>query len=234
MQNEIAKKAEDYKWLWMFGIKKCEVEKLQIQGKLKYADEAFGCAHIAFQDLRRVLHGFGEWDKSDKTEYRKEYRICISRLIIERIEKLFELGLKSSNDNSAKKEEQKRFDDWHYCTCKQIKDYTHTYIKLKNVTLKNGFRYGAAQKWLNMTLKNMLALNKWGYLNEIIQYLHIPVDNIVIAKAREIKVSWKNSSWSALDCDQYKAYQNSLRERIEELSEYSCPIEWELKVWGGR
>jgi hypothetical protein len=67
------------------------------------------------------------------------------------------------------------FDDWHNCLCRHL---IEEYDKNEYKTYYESFSYGQAQKWVNMTLKNLYLLTD--DIDRVYTHLHIPVDNIIL------------------------------------------------------
>ena len=166
------------------------------------------CARLAYGDLRRTLRGIGKKEGKD----RQVDIIC--ELIATCIEKLLSDGVQN----------QIAFDEWHTRVCEKIIDSFDTF----------GFEiyYGQAQKWLNMTFKNMLIfeLNK-EKMEENEKYLHVPVDTRILNAAAKLEVRIKKpqdapGSWSRWKKEDYEKYQKNLRNNLSEI-----PIVWEFTAW---
>lgn len=185
------------------------------------------CAYRAYLDLNRTLTVNKK--VSDKERKVIVYNIC-NTLICNIKDKLF-----NSTD----------FDTQHNDICTNLKNYINdkTTCKLLS-TDSEDFTYGQAQKWLNMTLKYMWLL---GLLDGKIktEFLHVPVDSYII------KEVWKNNkielpitktrqdgsrgayssekvvSWSNWGYDEYKKFQNSLKDSLKD----EIRIKWEHYAW---
>lgn len=155
----------------------------------------------AYLDLCRTLRLNG----MDMTSHRKE----ISDILRERIAGL----LASSVDQNS-------YDRWHKAVCDELVGYFSP--------LDIGFTYGHAQKWINMTMKYLYILDEANF-SDIFDFLHIPIDSIIIdLAATELSVSKPKFVWSKIpDYDSYFDYQIKLRENIRDMS----PMRWELKAW---
>lgn len=128
---------------------------------------------------------------------------------------------------------QDEFNTWHENACKMIintynqsGDYQKTYKE---------FKYGQAQKWVNMTLKNKYILSDDDdVINEIYKYLHCPVDSYIITAAKDInkvlgeehKFNFPISGWSQWNENEYTDFQDWLRKNLVDL-----PIDFEFEVW---
>ena len=207
--------------------------KKELTGHEELCDWYFGnrersieiCAHRAYRDFCRRLTGISKNKPKKKNDWRKEEE----ELIAEEVEKIL-------NNLPIGKE---TFDEWHKKLCnKIITKFIDCEINLKEGT---EFKYGLAQKWVNMTLKNMIVMEKWDQeMNALIEYLHVPVDNYIMEAASEDfnilflnKYSGKygeyNSNvtkpWSKWDFQEYEKFQIALRGQID------SPIIWEGPAW---
>lgn len=107
------------------------------------------------------------------------------------------------------------------------------------------FTIGNAQKWVNMTMKNLYVLSEYFELDfneDIWKYIHIPIDNKVLKKVREkgityinrnsdnyyIKIDNNDYSWSNI---RYYKHYFKLHEDIKKLIKDKSPIEWECEVF---
>lgn len=91
------------------------------------------------------------------------------------------------------------------------------------------FTYGHAQKWINMTLKYMLALGesriKGIYMN--CHFFHIPIDNLIQDELLD-KIEKINCAWSKINnYDIYLAYQKKFRK----LCNGKSPIAEEFRIF---
>lgn len=116
------------------------------------------------------------------------------------------------------------YDEWFYRLCDALTNN------------KIGYTFGQAQKWINMTMKYLIILNKKP-VESYIKDLHAPIDNYIIKTAFDngFKTEdWKKAdsfSWSSKDFDETK--YKSIKEWISEQAkkENISPIEWEFKSW---
>ena len=105
------------------------------------------------------------------------------------------------------------------------------------------FTIGNAQKWVNMTMKNLYILkgvftDRIEFVDSVVPFLHIPIDNIILCGAyMRIKADnekktekMKYVAWSNLETyEDYDNIQNVLMCLAKVKGEK--PIEWECRVW---
>lgn len=118
-----------------------------------------------------------------------------------------------------------KYDKFHDSLCLRIIDC------YDNQTIAE-ITYGQAQKWVNMTMKYLCVLyeGQCDWLNKIYSFLHVPIDSIILDKARDKfpnDFSVNNTPWSQLSRDEYITIQNKLRAVIKDVA----LIDWEFKVW---
>ena len=92
--------------------------------------------------------------------------------------------------------------------------------------------YGQAQKWVNMTMKYLCVLyeGQCDWLNKIYSFLHIPIDSIILDKAKkefQNEFSVNNTPWSQLSREEYITIQNKLRAVIKDVT----LMDWEFTAW---
>lgn len=180
------------------------------------------CAHRAYRDFCRRLTGISKCKATVKDSWRKQSE----DLIVTSIEELFQSLPNGLAD----------FDRWHKNVCEKLIEHT-PHVDLK---LPNEFPYGLAQKWLNMTLKNMLIMEQWNtQLDTIKDYLHVPVDSYIMEAASKCQVAIQRKDgqydiyredvskpWSQWDYEVYIEFQKELRKKLSE-----APIVWEGPAW---
>lgn len=203
------------------------------------------CAHRAYLDLARTvkykytstkLESMSSKNSpEDKKEEAKKYKESKKQCIDSICEYICDLADKIPCSDV-------KFPQWHKDACDEIirkmQQATYETIISENSTLiEEGFTYGQAQKWLNMTLKYLwlLDLLPKDFNSEL---LHVPIDSYIIeaAKAKkndfeyglEIDNKLSENSWSTWDnYDEYLKYQIDIKNEIKDIS----PIEWEGKAW---
>ena len=190
------------------------------------------CADKAYRDVQRNLAGIRKMPNPEK----KSFREGISALIASSVDGLFSQGVDG----------QGAFDDWHNETCGKISGASNEHGVSELVKWMGGaFSYGVSQKWLNMTIKNMLVMERWdGHLDPIRSHLHVPVDRIIMKTAsKELGVpiprktggtgkysntgsKLESKPWSRWGHGEYAAFQEEVRKRVDR-----CPIDWEFGAW---
>lgn len=239
MRKEFTEKmATDFLWSTYFGITKTDAE-------LNKRKAAYCCADRAYRDLcRRISFAYSsseieEMKKEEREEYiqkKQEFRYCVSEYIVESI-----LNLKSD------------FDGFHKAICSGIISFSNGNNSCKkrfNEIFNEPLNYGLAQKWLNMTIKNMIVMGLWNnILDNYLPYLHIPLDSYIfdaasgeegepICEGENVKhlginekEYFKNYTWSNIPnnnafIEKYYQYQKRIKEKT------NCnQIEWEHKAW---
>lgn len=195
-------------------------------------DKKLKCARRAYLDLARTIkyqYSSSELDKAKKDPDKRKYRDMRNDTITDICEKLIDSIGNYPGSNAD-------FDSWHKSVCQQIES-TMNDKKLDNgeKLLKEGFTFGQAQKWVNMTLKYLWLLDMLpkGISAED---LHVPIDSFIL-KALE-----KNISDISHKDGTYK-YNGEAWSRMEEYENYKClqyeikkvaggnPIDWESNAW---
>lgn len=166
---------------------------------------------LAYNDFKRTLQGIGS--APSENPYAKA-----EESIKEEIYKLKKQGIQS----------QENFDDWHKKACDKLLD------------LYNGrwkFCLGKAQKWINMTLKYLVAfklglnIKELGHYVELTPYFHVPIDNYILSEVKGIIPSdiiaglkpWSKISDRAL----YDKFQSTFRKTFNGR----IPLEVEFEMW---
>lgn len=166
-------------------------------------------ANRAYRDMCRTIRfekGVSQMLKND----------CRTRVV-----ELIETEIKNCNSIDT----LEKYDEFHDSLCLRIIDC------YDNQTIAE-ITYGQAQKWVNMTMKYLCVLyeGQCDWLNKIYSFLHIPIDSIILDKARkefpnEFPVN--NIPWSQLSREEYITIQNKLRAVIKDVA----LIDWEFKAW---
>lgn len=164
------------------------------------------CINRAYRDFNRTLHGFGSLSNNENITS------DIKKYLFDEFKKVKTLNITTQID----------FDNWHKNKCMEI----------ETLYFENGyssFHIGQAQKWINMTFKYIFSYgNKYldGY-NEIYQFCHVPLDNILIDALKKFHQPKLKTSWSRIDnYETYIEYQNWFRNKFDNL-----PLDVEFKLW---
>ncbi len=217
----------DFLWFSYFGISR--------QDAFNNRDEALRrCCVRAYLDLSRTLdftHSASELDsKIWKTQYasrRSEYLKIKDHFKEQAGELICRECVSAPQDEDA-------FDKWHYDLCKKIislaKDEGDLFSTLPT--------YGHCQKWVNMTLKNMLLMGIFG-TDKLKPCLHVPLDTYIFRAAkRDLKIVCPFGTWSGIplperyepETNRYLIYQKSIKKAV--FKKYGCcPIDWEGPEW---
>ncbi len=201
-------------------------------------DDAFvRCSDFAYRDMCRTIRFSDEYNEKNEIETNHQKAIAQKKRILrDKIteiikEKVFEWIKEPPTD----------FDKEHKALCKIIIE------KYKGTTNQgeenNSLYFGQAQKWVNMTLKNLYIYSKTNStslnLTSLLPYMHIPIDNIILDIAADVKKCYidpietvyglkkPEKSWSKWDHDTYEEYQTKLKNKIAPAT----PILWELTHW---
>jgi hypothetical protein len=150
----------------------------------------------AYKDLCRTITGFSKNDNHDKI-----FNNALA-LLTEEIRKMINFNLNS----------QENFDKWHKECCDKLIE-----------TFKNQkFYYGQAQKWINMSLKN-LSMIEHELVEKNYEYFHVPIDNYII-NITGIKIS---VAWSRItNYNEYLNFQKNFRVMYEGI-----PLDNEFYLW---
>ena len=140
------------------------------------------------------------------------------------------------------------FDNDHRELCKRIIEKYKDTTEQKNIDgIPNSLSYGQAQKWVNMTLKNLYIYDNSNSANigiyKLLPFMHIPIDNVVLDIVTDKKrcyidplqmkygLNKNSSSWSRWSENEYTKFRPVLNNRIRELFPAIDPIRWELQHW---
>ncbi len=166
------------------------------------------CINRAYRDFNRTLHGFGSIENNEKitTDVKKH--------LFDEFQNVRTLNIKT----------QKDFDIWHLEQCKILNE-------LYSQNNYHSFHIGQAQKWINMTFKYIYSYGD-KYLNgydELYQFCHVPLDNILIEELKFFNPPKLKTSWSRINnYETYLAYQDWFRDKFADL-----PLDIEFKLWLG-
>lgn len=210
---------------------------------------AYKCAYRAYLDVCRTIKYSVTTTEIEQDKKKYNGYIDLKKAFID-----YEINLILTQLNNIPNTKED-FDTWHNSLCNKMlidnnnfkqKLNTNADIELlfkanKNSKDENSFKYGMAQKLLNMTIKNLLLAEDMfsgctGYgdiLKGNRKHFHVPVDkNILKAAAKsdfDIKASSKSwSNWSKKD---YTDFTKTLNTKIENTNDYNCPLDWEHSAW---
>lgn len=149
----------------------------------------------SYRDLCRTIRGFASHSEHDYI-----YGICM-QTIYDDVTKLLKY----------KKMNQDIFDQWHRISCKMLVEYSTKVLT-----------YGQAQKWINMTLKNLSMLNH-KMVEQTYEFYHIPIDNYILdATKYELGCAWSKLN----NYEKYLEFQKWFRSNYEGI-----PLDVEFKMW---
>ena len=177
---------------------------------------------------------FGTEENNEKAAAKRAYRDMCRTIRFEkgvsqklkddsrtRVIELIETKIKKCNSIDT----VEKYNEFHDSLCLRMIDC------YDNQTIAQ-ITYGQAQKWVNMTMKYLCVLyeGQCDWLNKIYSFLHIPIDSIILDKAKkefpnEFPVN--NTPWSQLSREEYITIQNKFRAVIKDVA----LIDWEFKVW---
>ena len=161
----------------------------------------------AYRDFNRTMHGLGEFQTKDKYNSLKQ----VLRNIVLEMDSCIFLN-------------QAQFDEWHKLKCDEI----ISSFSCIPYTLY----YGQAQKWLNMTLKYLTAINfesdnlfKVNY-----HYFHVPIDKIIQDQFQKFGIPKLKLNWSRIDnYNVYFDYQLKIRAKFTPR----IPLDVEFELFNG-
>ncbi len=207
------------------------------------------CSDFAYRDMCRTITFASDYKESKEKGSKVNNEIAQNKRdkrdkITEVIKKQIEQWIK----NTPSEED---FNSQHTALCSTIID------EYKGTTdqgdPKNSLYFGQAQKWVNMTLKNLYVYSESNRtqlsLKSLLPYMHIPIDSIIMDIAAGSKKCYvdnntitygikkpkngnnKEICWSKFDETTYKEYQKALTDKIKETHPSIDPIIWELTHW---
>lgn len=187
------------------------------------------CSDFAYRDMCRTIRFHKKYDED--AEIKWNLRRNVTALIKTQVEAWLQIPPK----------DQDEFNGQHQKLCEKI---IVIYQGITDQMEKDqSLFFGQAQKWVNMTLKNLYVYSKSNEtdmsFDEILPYLHIPLDNVIMDIASDKKkcyidpsdqkygVSKPQTAWSRMDASEYQAYQKELKAKIGA----PIPLLWELTHW---
>ena len=235
---------EDFLWVAYFGITQTEATR---DPELCIAK----CIDRAYLDLNRTIHyrisvtklsemkkkSSDSKDKEDARafeEQKKEFRDDVRTYLKGQIDQLLPMQSISKDWFDEK---------WHKATCEHIMKLANGCNSLE--LLDEPFSFGQAQKWVNMTLKYMLIMGLWPQMKDIVNYLHVPIDNYILRAALDelgmsgrvkrggdqfyIFADGNKYPWSGIP--EYRIYIDFQKALREAVGSGRLPIEWEGAAW---
>ena len=203
------------------------------------------CSHFAYRDMCRTIP-FAENYKEEKSKgaqenkriarSKQEKREEVTRMLREQIEAWM----------ASPPVLQEQFDRAHSRLCNDIIALYENTTQQDNPA--HSLFFGQAQKWVNMTLKNLYVYSMSNpaatlSLAALVPFMHIPLDSIIIDIAADEKRCYVDPSdltygvkkpdvaWSKLSEEKYNDYQSRLIASIRAHSGEDAPILWELTHW---
>jgi hypothetical protein len=166
------------------------------------------CIHSAYLDLSRTLTGMATFADADA------WHRSMTALLSGQVEVLTRRSIWTRDD----------FDAWHRATT----------LQLIETAAKAGFplTVGQAQKWINMSIKNGIALGDRlnPGLSCVYDVAHVALDQVVLSSLKREKKMPRGlieGSWSKLtDYQKYMACQEWIRENLPGI-----PVEEEFRLW---
>lgn len=233
--------SQDFLWYSYFGITASDAEESREKAAYRCANRAYrdACRKLSFAVSTSKLDGM----RKEAAAKKKSGDIEGSKKIADEVKTHTELKQRFRKDTneyivSALLNLKGEYDDVHRTICMTVINRAKAYQGLFDDPLT----FGIAQKWVNMTVKNMLVMGLWN--DELSRYsgkLHIPIDSYLItAVRRELGIHanseeyFNKSPWSGIavdQADQYYAYQRAIREKLRKIDSKRTPLEWEHEMW---
>ena len=167
----------------------------------------------AYRDFQRTLHGFGSFPLGQQLS-RRAHQWLEAEL----------RALIGAGASGVAGESQQTFDDWH----------RRTVLSLQGLYADGGFTsfsIGQGQKWVNMSLKYAAVVfgeRTLPGIERLVPWLHVPLDNIVLAAPELRDAPRLLSAWSRLDdYDSYFAFQTWFRQAFPDCP----PLATEFRLW---
>jgi len=161
----------------------------------------------AYRDFNRTLHGLGEFQTKDKYNSLKQ----VMKGIVSEIDNCNFLN-------------QDKFDEWHRLKCDEIISSFSC--------IPYSLYYGQAQKWLNMTIKYLTAINfdSDNLIKSNYHFFHVPIDNIIQDQLQNYGIPKLKMSWSRIDNYKvYLDYQLKIRDKFND----NIPLVVEFGLFNG-
>jgi hypothetical protein len=168
----------------------------------------------AYLDMSRTLHHFSQCGTKDALKK------AARRLMRDELNKL------ANHEDAASRG---FFDKWHAITCEKL---VNVFPKSKSSNAF-AFRYGQAQKWLNMTIKYSWLFADGDRLEDWYPFAHFPLDEYILRAAKRKKgIKRPKDSWSRLDQVTYSDYQKQLLQHLDNRNDpLTTEHAWWLEEW---
>lgn len=228
---------QDFLWATYFGVTREEVANND-------EERISRCIDRAYLDLNRTIKyrlSSSTLDEMKKAGKKSEAEAFEKDKMVFREDARNYLTAKIKSLLEMQSVEEDWFDDkWHKPVCQRIAELANT----KRGLIKEGknFTFGQAQKWVNMTLKNLLVMGI-DKMNATVPVMHVPLDSYIIEAAHVplgekihepfdvegLGIPKLAETWSGLDdSEKYIEYQKEIRKK---LGENKYPIYWEGPAW---
>ena len=217
---------EDFLWFVNFGITRTQAEEDHNKALTCCISSAYNdaCRHINYLRSVSEINAMKNRDSSDADKEtaieleskKEEFKRQCSIAILNGIQELLSSKIIDS-------------DDWHreLCTDSELSTVPDGLFKDNS----KGLTLGQIQKWVNMSIKNMLVMSLWdNALSMYKEKIHVPIDDRIYDKAKAdvgvitaLPKEWNNIS----SYDEYMRFQEELRNKLNPTP----PIIWEWKTW---
>ena len=211
-----------------------------------YNDAYNKCSAFAYRDMCRTIRFIDDFREDNKSKEKqteiRDQKNSLRDEITKKIQTKVEQWLVNIDLDAGS------FDKDYIGLCENIMNCFKGMVNQNNADgINDRLSFGQAQKWVNMTLKNLYVYDNSNHsgmgIEKLLPYIHIPIDNYIIdivsdkrrcwVDDENIKYSIKSNgiSWSRWDKKQYLAYRKSLSEAVKKHYPDDYPIQWELKHW---
>jgi hypothetical protein len=165
------------------------------------------CIRRAYRDVNRTIRGIGDHPANPSL------RAAAARLLKTRIGAIL---------RSAVVDSQSAFDSWHRKVTGELCD-------LYASEGFDGFAAGQGQKWINMALKYAVTCgeDRISGTSRLFEWLHAPIDNIVLAELEARGLPELEAPWSHLPYDVYLSLQKWIRGAFWG----EAPLAVEFRLW---
>lgn len=220
--------SEDFLWYVNFGITKTQAQMKPEEALKHCINNAYkdACRHVKYYYSIAKLEAMqkkssSESDRQTAKDFyslKEDFKLKCSSIIRNYI-----MNLLSSDKID--------FDEWHkeLCTGENavdpcLDDVPEGLFQDDSI----GLTVGQRQKWVNMSIKNMLVMGLWDKdLERNIDKIHVPIDDKIQRAAKSVNVHTVLPAWNNInDYEDYMRFQSELRDKLGEP-----PIIWEWDSW---